>query len=486
MTIKHTLMPLLLFTGTFLSVVPRQVEASLPGDYRLPALGSGYSSYANQQEIRLGRAWARRFRHYVSEWQDPITQRYIEQIISRLLPYSQVEGIRPMVLLVDDEQLNAFAVPGGVIGVNGGLLLESPDQDMLASVLAHELGHLAQHHYARQQDQSEKEMLPTLAGMLAGIIIASRGNGDAGIATMAGSQALFMGRQLAFSRQYEQEADRVGLTALAKAGMDPQAMPRMFDLLLRQSSLQGDTPPEFLMTHPLTTSRVSDTRLRAAQYPRISSPHSLEYDMIRARAMLHFLPDDAALLHTKLQQDKANPDALRYLEALLLARQHNAKEALQQLDTLAHQHDALLLIQASAADIALQDNQINEALNRAHTILRRAPDYTPAQLIAIRAALRLSPAEAYQRSTQLTQQQPEYAEAWQLLAQAAHANGHDDVSQKAMIEYRQLTGDLRGALALYDHMESAAKSRHDDAELESLSALKARLDGYVRDDMDAF
>lgn len=485
MTIRHILTPLLA-ASVLLCLVSSHVKANLPGDYRLPALGSGYSSYANQQEIRLGRAWARRFRHYVNEWQDPIAQRYVEQLIDRLLPYAQVEGVHPMVLLVDDEQLNAFAVPGGVIGVNGGLLLDSPEQDMLASVLAHELGHLAQHHYARQQGQAEREMLPTLAGMLAGVVMAARGSGDTGLATMAGSQALFMGRQLAYSRQYEQEADRVGLSALAKAGMDPLAMPRMFDLLLRQSSLQGDTPPEFLMTHPLTTSRISDTRLRATQYPRITSLHSLEYDMIRARTMLHFFPNEAALLRTKLQQDKAQTDALRYLEALLLGRQHHFKEALQQLDTLARQHDTLLLIQASAADIALHSNQAAEALNRAHLILRRAPDYTPAQLIAIRAALRITPAEAYQLATQLTQQQSENAEAWQLLAQAAHANRHEDISQKAMIEYRQLTGDLKGALALYNHMEHAAKSRHDEAELEGLYALKARLDNYVRDDMDAF
>lgn len=485
MAIQRTLVSLLAAT-VLLPLAPIAAMADLPGDYRLPALGSGYSSYANQQEIRLGRAWARRFRLYVTEWQDPITQRYVEQLIERLLPYSQVEGIRPLVLLVEDDQLNAFAVPGGVIGVNGGLFIEAPDQDMLASVLAHELGHLAQHHYARQQNQADQEMLPTLAGLLAGVVLAARGSGEAGIATMAGSQALFIDRQLAFSRQYEQEADRVGLTALAKAGMDPYAMPRMFDLLLRQSSLQGDTSPEFLMTHPLTASRVSDTRLRATQYPKATPTHSMEYDMVRARAMLHFLPDDPALLRTKLQQDNVWPDALRYLDALQLARQHHVNESLQQLDALAYQYDALLLIQATAADIALQANQPANALKRALLVLRRAPDYTPAELVAIKAALRIAPEDAYQHALQLTQRQPENAEAWQLLAQAAHAQKHNDVSQSALIEYRQLTGNLRGALALYDRMERVAKEQHDEVQLDTLSAIKARLDSYVRDDMDAF
>ena len=482
MTTRGKWVPLL----TACLLLPTTAIATMPGDYRLPALGGGYSSYANQQEIQLGRAWARRFRHYVTEWQDPITQRYTEQLVGRLLPYAQVEGIRPLVLLVEDDQLNAFAVPGGVIGVNGGLFLEAPDQDMLASVLAHELGHLSQRHYARQQDNAGREMLPTLAGMLAGVVMAARGNGDAGIATMAGSQAAFMGRQLAYSRQYEQEADRVGLTALAKAGLDPQGMPRMFDMLQHQSSLQGSTPPEFLMTHPLTASRISDTRLRAAQYPSVPSTRTLEYDMVRARALLHFLPDDPALLRTKLQQDKASPDALRYLDALVMAKQHRTKEALQQLDTLSRQHDALLLISASAADIALQANQPAEAFSRAQLLLRRAPDYTPAQLIAIRAALRLSPDNAYQSAVHFTQQQPENAEGWQLLAQAAHASGHDDVSQRAMVEFRQLTGDLRGALALYDRMERAARAQGTNSELDALTALKERLDGYLRDDREAF
>lgn len=485
MTVKCTWLPTLV-AGILLSQ-SAAVTAQLPGDYRLPALGSGYSSYANQQEIRLGRAWARRFRHYITEWQDPIVQRYTEQLIGRLLPYAQVEGIRPMVLLVEDEQLNAFAVPGGVIGVNGGLFLSAPDQEMMASVLAHELGHLAQHHYARQQDQSDREMLPTLAGMLAGVIMATRGNGNAGIATMAGSQAVFMGRQLAYSRQYEQEADRVGLTALAKAGMDPRAMPKMFDLLLHQSSLQGNTPPEFLMTHPLTASRVSDTRLRAAQYPPVKKTSSrLEYEMVRARALLHFFPNEIELLKTKLQQDNASPEAIQYLNALFLARQHHPKEALQLLDALAHQHEALLLIQATAAMVTLKTNQPDEALKRAHRLLRQAPNYSPAHLIAIQAAMRIAPTEAYEQAIQLTRSEPEYAEAWQLLAQAAHATGHEDIGTKAMIEYRQLTGDLQGALALYERLEYTAKEHHDNAEIDNLSALKARLDEYLQDDINAF
>ncbi len=193
-------------------------------------------------------------------------------------------------------------------------------------------------------------------------------------------------------------------------------MPRMFDLLLRQSSLQGDTPPEFLMTHPLTASRVSDTRLRAAQYPPVKKTSShFEYEMMRVRALLHFFPNETELLKTKLQQDNISAEGMRYLEALFLARQHQPKEALQILDALAHQHEELLSLQATAAMVALQANQPEEALKRTRQLLRQAPEYTPAQLTAIQAGLRVAPTQAYQLATQLTQSRPEDAEAWQLL-----------------------------------------------------------------------
>jgi beta-barrel assembly-enhancing protease len=170
-----------------------------------------------------------------------------------------------LVALVDSRQLNAFAVPGGVVGVNAGLFAFAEEEAALVSVLAHELGHLSQRHYARGQARAEQTQVPAMAAMLAGMLIAAAGGGDAGIGVAMGSQAAFIQDQLAYSRRFEQEADRIGLQAMAQAGYDPQAMVRMFRAMQRMASLQGGNPPEFLLTHPVTESRISDTQDRAGQ-----------------------------------------------------------------------------------------------------------------------------------------------------------------------------------------------------------------------------
>ncbi|MEC9482431.1 MAG: M48 family metalloprotease, partial [Halomonas sp.] len=161
-------------------------------DYGLPSLGSGGASVSGTEEHRLGRAWLRQFRAQTDTWQDPIVQQYVESLLERLLPYSGVGDTRLVTTLVDSRLLNAFAVPGGVIGVNAGLFTFATSEDALASVLAHELGHLSQRHYARRMERVEETQLPTMAAMLAGMVIAAGGGGNAGLATMMGTQAAFI------------------------------------------------------------------------------------------------------------------------------------------------------------------------------------------------------------------------------------------------------------------------------------------------------
>lgn len=206
-------------------------------DYQLPSLRERAAPFGHINETRQGRAWLKRFCQLMPIEEDAIAQHYLEQLVGRLLPQSHLESITPLVVLVEDQQFNAFAIPGGVLGLNTGLFRFAPDQDALASVLAHELGHVSQHHYARQQEASQANALPTLGGILAGVAMAALGHGGAGIATMVSSQAVSMQRQLEHTlRQYEQEADRVGLTMLAQAGLDPKAMPRMFEVMQRYAT----------------------------------------------------------------------------------------------------------------------------------------------------------------------------------------------------------------------------------------------------------
>ncbi|MDL4864542.1 M48 family metalloprotease, partial [Halomonas elongata] len=231
----------------------------------LPSLVNSGSQAVSGEEVRLGRTWLRQFRARAPIWQDPITQAYVDSLVARLLPYSSLSGIRPVTTLVASEQLNAFAVPGGVIGINAGLFAFADQEAPMVSVVAHELGHLSQHHYARGKARAEQTQIPTMAAMLAGMLLAAGSGSDAGLAAAMGSQAAFIQDQLAYSRRYEREADQTGLQIMAGAGYDPQAMVDMFRTMQRMIALQGGNPPEFLLTHPITESRISDAQGRVDQ-----------------------------------------------------------------------------------------------------------------------------------------------------------------------------------------------------------------------------
>ncbi|WP_262927307.1 M48 family metalloprotease [Phytohalomonas tamaricis] len=455
-------------------------------DYGLPALGEQTVTYAGMNEERLGRAWLRQFRAQTGQWSDPITQHYLESIVARLVPNSNLGDIHPTVVLVASRMLNAFAVPGGVVGVNTGLFLFAPDRDAFASVLAHELGHLSQHHFARQMQQAESSQLPTMAALLAGMIIAAGGGGgDFGVATIAGTQAAFLQNQLAYSRQYEEEADRVGLEALARAGMDPQAMPRMFRAMQRIASLQGNSPPEFLLTHPLTESRINYVQARANQLHVKEAPPGPEYDMVRARAMLAINMSAPSQAQIRLKQDTDDPFAFRYLDALIDSVQNRPDQALAKFDKLAAEQPDLLMIPASAADAALDANRRQEALDRARRILRFAPNYYPARMTEGEALLTLDPSQAFNVLRKLADERPEDPDVWNLLAEAAGRSGRKAWGHLAMGERMQLNGRLDSALKQLDYAEKAA----DDADDFTMkSRIRDRRNDFqrYRDDLDQF
>ncbi|HET8791440.1 MAG TPA: M48 family metalloprotease [Modicisalibacter sp.] len=441
---------------------------SAPGepvyDYGLPELGSGGSSVSGGEEFRLGRAWLRQFRAQTETWHDPIAQTYIESLIARLLPYSEIGDTQLIVTLVDSRLLNAFAVPGGVIGVNSGLFTFAADKDAFASVLAHELGHLSQRHYARRMERIEETQLPTMAAMLASMVIAAGGGGSAGVAAMMGTQAAFIQDQLAYSRRFEQEADRVGLEAMASAGFDPQAMPEMFRAMQRLTSLQGGNPPEFLLTHPVTESRVSDTQARADQLSQRGNQDDNDgpvYAMVRARALLELNRGNPSLAMAQLRQDEAPKAALRYLEALTAAQQGDTDSALKTLDALARQMPNLSMIPASAAEVALNAGRRDDALERAERILRLSPGYFPAQMVRAEVLLQEAPAQAFEVLRDMSQSQPENPRVFSLLAEAAGRSGHTAWGLLARAEQLQLTGHIDHAIEQLEVAKDAATQAND-------------------------
>ncbi|QEA39013.1 M48 family metalloprotease [Pistricoccus aurantiacus] len=463
---------------TLAMLVPMPAQALTIDDFDLPRMGSSSGGINAHETYELGRTWLRQFRARAPLWQDPITQHYVESLIGQLLPYSNLPGIDPVVTLVDSRQLNAFAVPGGVIGVNTGLFSFAKNESELASVLAHELGHLSQHHFARRQARAEETQLPTMAAMLAGMLLAVGGGGDAGIAAAMGSQAAFIQDQLTYSRRYEEEADRVGLQAMAQAGFDPGASVDMFRSMQRLMALQGGNPPEFLLTHPVTQSRISDVQSRVAQ---IGSPGSAgvsdpRHALVRARALLEIHRDDPTQAASQLAQDSTSEAARRYLEALIQAERGNTQAALNELDQLARELPDLPMIPTSAAQVAYETGRPEQALERIRRLLRLMPNYYPAEYLQAQALLGSDPGQAFTILRRLSERRPEDPQIFDLLAVAAGRSGQPAWGHLARAETLQLTGRIDQAIRQLEVAKDVAEQQGDTT---ALSRIKIRRDAFL-------
>ncbi|MCA1772823.1 MAG: M48 family metalloprotease [Halomonas sp.] len=442
----------------------------------LPSLGSSYSS-AGSEEYRLGRAWLRQFRAHAPQWQDPIAHDYLTSLVERLTPHSQLGDLDVTTVMVDHRTLNAFAVPGGVVGINAGLFAFAEDEGAFVSVIAHELGHLSQRHYARSSERAEQTQLPAMAGMLAGLLIAAGGGGNAGMAAAMGSQAALIQDQLTYSRRYEQEADRVGLQAMAEAGYEPDAMARMFRTLQRMASLQGGTPPEFLLTHPVSESRLSDVQSRAAQMD-VASAYSNDtlYDMIRGRALLQIHQQSPQQAVSRLAQEDAHETAQRYVTALADAQSGQVDAALQALDQLRDEQPDLAMLPASAAEVALQAQRYDDAIQRSQRLLRLMPHYLPAQLVLAEAQLQRDPRAAYDILRDVTARHPENPQGFNLLAEAAGRSGRNGPGHLARAEYLQLTGRMDSGIRQLDIAKDAAERENDQ---RTLARIELRREDFM-------
>ena len=179
---------------------------------KLPNLGeSSTSMFSSEFEYQLGRAWLRVFRSQAPTVNDPLLFDYLENLIYRLASHSQLEDRRIDLVIVDNASINAFAVPGGVIGVHNGLLIWAETEDELATVLAHEIAHLSQRHFSRGVEYQQKMQPLALAAMLASLVLMATTEGDVGMAALSASQAAAQDSALRYSRGNKQEADRIGM-----------------------------------------------------------------------------------------------------------------------------------------------------------------------------------------------------------------------------------------------------------------------------------
>ncbi len=347
---------------------------------RLPEMGDPASVVLSpSQEVLLGETLLTQIRSALNVSTDPELNAYLQALGTRLLSAGIDSDLDFTFLLIEDSAINAFAAPGGIVAVNTGLLLIAEAESELAGVMAHEIAHVEQRHLARTYANAGSINLKTALAVLASILAGAYGGADVGSAALLSSMAAGAQAQLAFSRANEQEADRVGIRLLAAARFDPQGMPNFLEKLHKHTQLNAGPIPEYLSTHPVTLSRVSDTRSRALQFSGSFVEDSLRFHYAKARALALISDPNALISHYEeaRRAGTANDTTDRYAYALALTRAGEPARAIEVLQTIEQDQDAALSVTLALAQAELSAGKAQQALERLRRLNEIYPDQEP-------------------------------------------------------------------------------------------------------------
>ncbi|TWH65059.1 putative Zn-dependent protease [Azomonas agilis] len=483
--INKNVLSTLLRTGVLALSCGLAMPTAMASD--LPALGDASSGIVSpEQEYLLGRAWLSLVRGQVRQLSDPLLKEYVETSVYRLAETSQVQDRRFEFVLLESPELNAFAAPGGIIGVNGGLFLHAETEAEYASVMAHELAHLSQRHFARGLEAQQQIQIPVMAAMLAGVVASAVGAADVGMAAITSSQAAAYQAQTKFSRQNEQEADRIGLVNLERAGYSPQAMPAMFERLIRQYRYV-QKPPEFLTTHPLSESRVADTKNRADMLPKQGVNDTLRYQLMRARMTLKFETTpgiSARQFRSELNADPQNY-AARYGLALALMRTGQYDEARTHLANLLERAPGELAYNLAQVELDTNTKRMAQANDRIERLRRTYPDSFPIQQVQAELLQKQNRIrESSEILNQLIKRRPKDPDIWYEVAEVRGLMGDTLGVHQARAEFFALVGDYDQAFEQLDYakrrspnFQTAARM---DARLRELKEEKRMVDQILQ------
>lgn len=384
---------------------------------------------------------------------DPEIDEYIQSVGSRLASHAQEGNLRFSFFVVRDSGINAFAVPGGFVFVNAGLILATTSESELAGVLAHEISHVTQRHIARSIQAQSRNSLVSTAAMLAAVVLgAISGNSDITMAGMVAGQSAAMQQQLNFSRENEYEADRVGIGVMAAAGYDPNSMGTFFETLGRRMGSAGPNAKilEFLQTHPLTSARVAEAKNRAAQFPLVRPVDTTSYRLARERLRVMTLTSESDPRDAYYDAGKANPavaDYRFYGRALALMQANAPAEAVPILRDLVRRHADTIEYHSALGQALLAAGDIEES----RTVLAHAQSLFPRNVpVTVRYAETLmradNPRLAHSVLLDLFNAVPPTQGQVRLIALAASAAGEAAEANYYMAEYHAMNGDLTLAI----------------------------------------
>lgn len=418
----------------------------------LPDIGESTGNILSPEyERRLGQAFLNQIRRQTDIIADPEIETYIQSIGYRLVAQSDNSSQLFTFFVVNDNGINAFAAPGGIVGINTGTIISAETESELAGVIAHEIAHVTQRHMARSAEMSQKMSIPMMAAMLGAILIASQ-NPDAGTAAMAAIQGGVMQAQINFTRGNEEEADRIGMQLLERAEFNPQGMPAFFTKLQR-NSVYAAQAPEFLRTHPLTVNRISDTQARAAALPK-DKPYneSKTYQFIRTKLLVksHKTPADAIKHYEAiLAEGEFRDDIVPIKYGLALAHLENKDytKAAALLDELIAKDTENLSLQLARADVEVRQARYDAAIAIYADMLNIYPDYRPLILSYANTLLTAKrPGEAKTVLENYGKYNTPDITYYNYLTRAEAEAGNTIEAGMANAEYYFLTGETRVAI----------------------------------------
>ena len=469
---NKTFLSLCLCLSTSISSADDFLHTQNSTQFEVPEIGSGVGFIDQQKEKTIGEKVYRQVQQQMPVLQDPWLEDQFMLVFSKIL--SQTQLSQPVGLVViKDAQINAFAVPGGMFALNSGMITASSNMDEVASVMGHEIAHVTQRHYSRSQEAFKGQGLLALAGIIVGAALASKADGDIGGAVMMGTQAALMDKQLSYSRNQEREADRIGMQFMYGAGYDPESMADFFETMHRSTSRLSFLP-DFWLTHPLTTERMSEARLRANQFPKVPfRAQQSDFDIIKwYTAVISGQATDRQLL--ALAQSNNLAGLLALSEFYLLQGDYdNAQTQLNLAKKVNAEHTLVTLIQT---DIYLGRNKLDDAYQtiiskQIITPENRALSYKLAE-VYIRQQ---KPKEAEQLVSRFVNKNNKDIIGWQLLQQAANLDKKNPMRTVNVLrnraEVQYWSGDEENAIKSLLHAKRLAKENN---------AMSARIDTRLK------
>ncbi len=468
---------------TFAMLLSAACCSAISANNELPDIGSSASQvFSLAQEQAMGDSYMRQLRAFAPLMNDAEVNDYIQHLGFRLVENNPRAADRQFsFFVVEANSINAFALPGGYIGIHTGLINKTENESELASVIGHEIAHVTQRHLARRIELQSQLSLPTLAAFVAAILIATQSdNSDAGMAAMAGAQGLSQQAIINHTRANESEADRIGINSMYQAGFDPHAAVSFFEKM-QQNSLYRSSNFEYLQTHPLSRNRITDTRLRAAELPPRPVIEKASYKLVKQKIQAlttKITPSVMDAANSQYQQGEFDSDDKLYGYAILLIRNKEFDKAEQLLLNLRKNQPSQTSYAIALAELDIQNKTPKRSLKIISDFLEKIPGNLA--LVESKAKLLLANSQAAEARELLLENihMTTFApHLFKLLSMAQEESGHKSEVYETEGNYLLSVGDLAGARNQYYQALNA--HTEDPYARERITAQLRRIKEYL-------